>query len=800
MMTKQIILRNLGIAMITAGLVACNGPEERKAKYKEEGKQYMEAGDYDKAGLAFKNVQQIDPKDWENHYLIAELLSKQGKLEGAFKEYSLVVNQDPANVAARVRVGQIMLMSRNVEQAEKMADEALEKQPDNVEALVLKAGVQSFKNDGDAAIATIEKALQINPDDTQAILMQGSIYVKLDKIDEAIVQLKTAVDKHPDNIQFLSMLGGFYVRKHQLPEAEAALASIIKVEPNNVQHYKSLALFQVAINQLDKAEATLRDVVQILPDNEAAKANLIDFLVEKRSPDVAIAELLPMVEKKPEAYDLKFKLANLQMTKRDSAAAVLTLKEVVEQNKLGPSGIKARDKLAAIYVLTKRPDEAKALVKEVLEANPRDSDALSLRGEFALMDHKAPEAIADFRSVLVDQPGNIAILKMLAAAHIMNNEDTLAKENLEKVVAASPKDEAAWLDLAGIYMKAGQKEQAKLQIDTLLKNNPSSLKGQEALFKIAVNEKQWDKVQDVAKRVEQLYPKDAVGWYMSGLGYQAAGKLESATEAFQQALQKKPDAIEPLNELVKSYMDLKQPEKALDKLQQIVKQMPTHVVAYNLMGGVYMSQQKFSEAKTAFNKAQELKPDWFAPYRSLAIIDMAQKNRPEAIAVLSNGIDKTKGSLDLVVDLGRIYRANGEHQKVLALFEDSYKLHPDSVVVVNNLASYLAEYPQTPDDLGRAEKLTEPYLNSSNPAVLDTIGWIAYKQGDYTKAKDILVKVIEIEPRALIAHYHLGMTYTKLNDSANAIDHLQKVVNAKGSFDGMETAKETLKKLQDHLL
>ena len=800
MTTTNIILRNLGIAVLTTGLMACNGPEARKAKYKEEGKQYLAAGDYEKAGLAFKNVQQIDPKDWENHYLNAEVLSKQGKLEAAFREYSLVVNQDPNNVMARVRVGQIMLMSRNVEQAEKMAGEALEKQPDNIEALVLKAGVQSAKNDGDGAIATIEKALQLSPDDTQAILMQGSIYAKLNKLDDAISLLKTAIEKHPDNTQFLSMLGGFYVSKQQLPEAEAALSDIIRVEPNNVQHYKSLALFQVATKQVDKAEATLRDAVQKLPDNETAKANLIDFLGEKRSPDVAIAELLPMVEKKPDAYDLKFKLANLQMAKKDPASAEQTLKEVVEQDKLGPSGIKARDKLAAIYVLSKRQAEAKALIKEVLEVNPRDSDALSLRGEFALMDHKAPEAIADFRSVLVDQPGNIPILKMLAAAHMMNNEDTLAKENLEKVVAQSPKDEAAWLDLAGLYIKAGQKEQGKQQVENLLKNNPNSLKGQEALFKIALNDKQWDKAQEVAKRVQQLYSKDAVGWYMSGLGYQAANKQDAATEAFLQALQRKPDAIEPLNELIKTYMDMKQPEKAIDKLQQIVKQMPTHVVAYNLLGGVYLSQQKFSESKAAFTKALDLKPDWFAPYRSLAVIEMAQKNRPEAIAILTKGIDKTKGSLELVVDLGRIYRAAGEHQKVIALFEDSYKLHPDAVVVVNNLASYLTEYPQAPGDLERAEKLTEPLLNTNNPALLDTAGWIAYKQGNYTKAKELLLKVIDIEPRALIPHYHLGMIYAKLNETAQAIDQLQKVVNSKAAFDGMDTAKDTLKKLQDHLL
>ena len=85
MYTKRTILRNLGIAVLTTGLVACDGADERKAKYMEEGSQLFQAGDYEKAQLAYKNVLQIDPKHWESRYQMAETLSKQGKIENAFK-------------------------------------------------------------------------------------------------------------------------------------------------------------------------------------------------------------------------------------------------------------------------------------------------------------------------------------------------------------------------------------------------------------------------------------------------------------------------------------------------------------------------------------------------------------------------------------------------------------------------------------------------------------------------------------------------------------------------------------------
>jgi tetratricopeptide (TPR) repeat protein len=796
MTTKQTILRNLGIAVLTTGLVACNGAEERKAKYMEEGKQLLQSGDYEKAGLAFKNVLQIDPKDWETHYQIGEALSKQGKIENAFKEYSAVVGNDPNHVMARVRVGQLLLLSRNVDDAEKMVDEALAKQADNVEALVLKAGVQTARNNSDAAIATTEKALQISPDDVPATLMLASINSRIGKQDKAISLLKQAIDKKADNVSFRTMLAGLYARNNQLDDAEQLLASIIKLEPKQVQHYKNLALFQVGIKQLDKAEATLRDAALQAPDDDAAKTNLVDFLVEKRGHDVAIAELLPMIEKKPEAYDLKFKLVNLQLAKKDVAGAEASLKEVVEQDKLGPNGITARNKLASIYALTKRGDDAKALIKEVLEANPRDSEALTLRGQFALAENKIPEAVADFRSVLVDQPNNVAVLKMLAAAHIRNNEDSLARENMEKVVAAAPGDEVARLDLASLLMKAGQQNQAKQQIEELLKNNPKSLKGMEALFKYEVSQKQWDKAQAIAKQVQETFNTDATGFYMSGLGYQAENKLEASVEAFQQALAKKPDAIEPLSELVKTYMAMKQPDKALAKLQQVVKQQADHFVAYNLMGGIYLSQQKFAEAKTAYLKALDLKPEWYSPYRNLALIELAQKNKAEAVNIYKKGIDKSKGALELVDDLARLYHRDGEHDKVVALYEESYKAHPESPMTINNLASYLSDFSDSPANLERAAKLAEPLLQTNNANMIDTVAWIAYKQGNYDKAKQIMLKVLELDPASPISNYHMGMIYSKLNDNAKAAEHLQKAVDSKGGFDGLDAAKEALKKIQ----
>jgi tetratricopeptide (TPR) repeat protein len=177
----------------------------------------------------------------------------------------------------------------------------------------------------------------------------------------------------------------------------------------------------------------------------------------------------------------------------------------------------------------------------------------------------------------------------------------------------------------------------------------------------------------------------------------------------------------------------------------------------------------------------------------LALAELVQKNQAEAIKIYTKGIEKTKGAMELVEDLARLHHSAGEHEKVLALYEAAYKRYPDSALAVNNLASYLSDFADTPENLERAAKIAEPLAKSKNASFLDTVGWIAYKQDKLDYAKEMLTKALEAADSP-IAHYHIGMLYFKQQDLPKAAEHLQKAIDAKVNFDGLDKAKETLEK------
>ncbi len=787
---------SLLLSCLLSSLIACDSQDKQKTKYFEEGKRLYKAGDYKKAQLAFDNALAIDPKNSQLRYELAEQLSGLGDIQDAAKQYQTVANQDAKHVMARVKLGQIYLLASKTDDASKMANEALAIDPENIDAMVLMGGILAAQNNSDAAFVKAETALQKKPDDIGATLLLASLTARTGKLDKATALLQAYAEKHPDNIASRLMLLNFYSQNNDSEKILATLEALVKIEPSVLEHRKRWAVFLINTKQLDKAESVLRTAVTELPDDVQAKLMLIDFLASQKTTEAAIAELIPMLEQNAGFHELRFKLADLQMAQKQSDKAEETLNEIVTLDKQGPSANKARNKIARLYWMTGRMEKANALIKALLLSNPSDMATLALRGEMALTESRPLDAITDFRTILAGQPQNIPVLKMLSAAHLANNNRLLARENMEKVVALAPNDEIARLDLVNLLLQNGDKDQASQQLNALFKLNPNSKKGLETLFKIFLSQKQWDQALQIASQYEHAYPDDATGFYLSGLALKASEKLEQSTPRFEQALERQAQAAEPLAQLVDNYLIAKQPDKALNLLQNQLKGQSGNFFAYNLTGDVYRHGNKYNEAVNAYQQALIIKPDWALPYRNIALTHILQKHKNEAIAILTQGINKAADPMELVTDLAGLYHQDGEHQKVIALYEDIHQKYPTSLTLLNNLVRYLTDYGNNADALSHAEKLAAPLAISNNPYMLDTVAWLAHKQGNDEKSLQQLAKVLELNPDLSVSLYHLGMVYFKQGDKTQAKMYLQKALDKKVDFNGLAEAKGTLELLE----
>jgi len=119
--------------------------------------------------------------------------------------------------------------------------------------------------------------------------------------------------------------------------------------------------------------------------------------------------------------------------------------------------------------------EARRLVDEVLEESPRNAEALALRGTLLLNDGDAVGAIADFRTVLRDEPNRVPVVRLLARAHQTNDEPDLARDALQQGIEANPDATVLALDLANFYATREELDKALATLDTRPPSRPSSV-------------------------------------------------------------------------------------------------------------------------------------------------------------------------------------------------------------------------------------------------------------------------------------------------------------------------------------
>src|SRR5690242_12962996 len=139
------------------------------------------------------------------------------------------------------------------------------------------------------------------------------------------------------------------------------------------------------------------------------------------------------IDQKEPAATRQLGLAHYQLGQLGVAFRYLT-----QAQQLDPDNTEVRLKLASIYVLGGRPDDATAQIEEVLKKEPGNLDALVIFAGAANTPREIDEALARMRAV---QPtfGTTAKLHLALAGLYLRKQDTAAAEReFREAVAREP--------------------------------------------------------------------------------------------------------------------------------------------------------------------------------------------------------------------------------------------------------------------------------------------------------------------------------------------------------------------------
>jgi tetratricopeptide (TPR) repeat protein len=784
-----------GVLLCASLLAGCGGAEARRDRYFEKAQTLIAEQEWEKAQLELRNALQIDPNDSRTRVLLGNVAEKLGDPRQAFQMYQGVLDADKENVGARAGLAKLYALGGSPDKAIELANAGLAKSSGDAELLTVRGVALARKGDTAAALADAEKAFRNDPKNENATALLASLYARGNRLDDALRVAQTGVGYHPKSPDMRIVMAQLHESAGQRAAAEKDYRDLVAIDPQNLARRYLLVQFLLKGDEIDKAEAALRDAIKVKPEDLQPKLALANLLASKRSFETGEKELLGLVASAPKDLELQVGLAEFYAAHGKAAQSEAAYRRIIEKDGRGALGLTARNRLAANALRARDFGAASKLLAEVLEENPQDNEALSMRAEIALARGDASSAITDLRAVLRDRPESVPAQRALARAYLQNNDSALAEQTLRAALERAPADPQLQVDRAQLLLQGGKVDEAQKALEEVVAASPTNIAAQELLFRVQASRKDLVGARKTAQLVRSARPDLALGDYLTGLVDRAENKPDAARESFERALKLQPDSAEPLTALVELLVSQKHTDVAIARLDALVAAQPKNAVPANLRGELLVSVNRVPDAIASFQQAIAIAPTWWVPYRGQALAHLLVRENDLAIQGYQAGI-KATGAPALRTDLATLYERTGRPDDAIRVYEEFVRSSPDSDLAANNLAMLLVNYRKDPQSMARARELTVRLEKSAVPQYVNTVGWVQYKLGNFTAAVPLLQQAADRAPDAPQMKYMLGMAQYKAGKRDDALRNLEASVQAGKPFSGIDDARTAIAELK----
>lgn len=777
-------------------LSACDGVEERKAKYFNQAEESFVAEDYDKAKLGYKNVIQIDPKDIDARLGLAKVMVAEQNWRGAAGQYQGVLEVDPQHTGAAIELGKLYLLARAQDLALAEAEKVLAVEPDNLDAMTLKGGVLAQRGDLIPARSILEKVQAAKPGHVDNAILLANVLVASQEHESALKAIDQALAEHPDSIDLHAVKVGIYQNLQQPEKAIETLERVIALKPENFVHKQRLVAYLGSIGRVDEAENTLRQYIEAEPENIEARKSLVDLLVGQQKLEEASALLGTYSKKFEDEPDFQLGLARIHLMQQKPDEALRVWDGIIANDPQAPAALKALNEKARFYLSNNEAELAKPLLEQVITANAADRNALLMRGNIAQAEGRHEDAIADFRVVMKNDPDDPQVMRALANTHFEAGELRLAENYFKQLVTRFPQDMAVRHQLAVVYAQLGKTNEALALREEIQQRVPANAANQIELAKLYMSAGQVPQLEQVAVKMVEAEATKASGLYFRGLAAQMQQAHEQALSFFDQSLALQPNAVEPISAKVKLLIQLERKDEAKQWLQTRLDTQSDNALLHNLYAETLMLDAQHETARAHLDRAIALSPEWTIPYRNKALGFKTQGQLEQAITVLKEGVAQAQSANGLRLELAQLLEATSDVDGAIEQYDILNSGDNPPAFAANNLAMLLVTYKEDEASLEKAARVAEVLRGTTNPRYLDTLGWVYFKRNQVDLALPLIREAAERAPEIAQINYHLALAYHAKNNAESAVTYLEKALASEQGFVGKAQAQQLLNELK----
>src|SRR3984885_14339743 len=443
----RVRILNIGRILIFLPVVfiaGCGSPEQNAQAYYESGMALIEKKDDLGARLELLNAVKYKSDKVEVWRALAGI-DERTKAQSLFLDLRRIVELDPSDLDARLKLARIMVGGGAAEAALKVVEAANEGEKPNAALHALRSIILLRTNDSSGAVREAQGAFEIDPGNVDAVSLLASKKLSDGDADGALKLLDTVTIDPKDETRISLQKMQIYAKKGNLPQAESMLRKVISLNPQEPAYHSQLIQLLVAQRRFDEAEKEFRARVEANPVDSKTGLDLVRFLNLVKGPDAARTELAGRIKAGGDVFDYQIALAELDFAQNKITDATQTLQALANTAATADKKLTAQVKLAEMYVNKANVTAAEPLISEVLRKDRRNAGALRLRAAINIDNGQLDSAISDVREALNDQPKSPELLMLLAVAYERGGKNELADRQYADALKSSGSNPAVAL-------------------------------------------------------------------------------------------------------------------------------------------------------------------------------------------------------------------------------------------------------------------------------------------------------------------------------------------------------------------
>ncbi len=367
-------------------------------------------------------------------------------------------------------------------------------------------------------------------------------------------------------------------------------------------------------------------------------------------------------------------------------------------------------------------------------------------------------ALAVMAKLVAQYPKQVGAWQAQGLLALRFNQIDLAEKSAREALRLQPQSKEASLLLTGALVKKGDVAGADQVMEGVLKNNAASSDLRMGYVRLLIESNQRAQASEQLRKILAVDPDYPDAHFAVGLLALDDRKLDEAEPHFVLLAKTGSNAGEHAQD-AEYYLgriaELRdQPQAAYDHYEKVVSGNQALDAALR-RASMLAKLGKMQEARDTLDALRRQFPplaDRF--YVAEGDILMQANQNDEALALLDKALTQLPGNPDLLYSRSLVHERSGRTDLAEADLRAVLDTSPNDSRALNALGYMLAVHTTRYDE---AEKLITRALsiNPDEPATIDSLGWLRYKQGRNADALELLQRAYNRFPDAEIAA-HLG--------------------------------------------